>query len=218
MPKISDHLKPLKAILDADPRSEGFLRLDSSGFRPVTITDHHAGVAQFGLVATVPEQIKIQFETAKNLYLYAWYVYRFYPVAEHHALVCLEHGLRERCASLLPKSYWSRKNQKPTMAPLLRFAVDSGAIQNQGFRGWHERVQQRARNRYEDDRMREMVEKDLDHIDIDYEQATPNDEDRDWTTFQLCLKYCRAYGTATRMGAQNYTIKCWAHLNSSPKY
>ena len=38
----------------------------------------------------MPREIVLQFETARNVYLYAWFVYRFYPVSEHQCLACLE--------------------------------------------------------------------------------------------------------------------------------
>lgn len=182
-----DYLKPLNTVCVADPRSNGFVRIDARGCRKLGIDDYHADVVQFILDSCVPEHIRIHFETAKNLYLYAWFVYRFFPVAEHHALACLELALRERFKDGLPKSYWNKVDRKPTLKPLLRFAIDTGVIRNQGFRRWHDRVAQRARDRYAHERHLEMIERNLDQIELNYEQAIPNDEDREWNYLPILL-------------------------------
>jgi hypothetical protein len=175
-----DCLKPLAAIHSADPRSDNQAVLDI--FRPGAnaLAEHHAAVADIRLAASVPEDVVEQFETTKNLYLYAWFVYRFYPVAEHHALTCLELGLRKRFASQLPKKYWKDPRREPTLRPLLSFAVDKGAIKNEGFRQWRDQVDHRARQRYSMEKHQEMIARGLHEMELDYTQALPNDQDREW--------------------------------------
>lgn len=152
------------------------------------LSEHHGDVAQINLATSVPENIQIQFETAKNLYLYAWYVYRFFPVAEHHALTCLEFGLRQRFPDSLPKKYWDKPaGWKPTLRPMLHFAIDTGIIKNEGFRRWHDEVQRRAQQRYSHERLLEMIERDLNQIEIDYDHAVPNHQDRDWNYLAVLL-------------------------------
>jgi len=60
----------------------------------MVLADHHELISAYVLHAGVPQEIVLQF--ARNVYLYAWFVYRFYPVAEHQCLACLELALRER--------------------------------------------------------------------------------------------------------------------------
>ncbi|MGE5652496.1 MAG: hypothetical protein ACM34A_20065 [Bacillota bacterium] len=182
-----DHLKSLEAICSADPRSDNQALLDIFQNGAIGIVEHHAKVANIRLVASVPESIQVQFETVKNLYLYAWFVYRFYPIAEHHALTCLELGLRLHFPDPLPKKYW-KFDRKPTLRPLLNFAIDTGAIKNEGFRQWHDRVNFRARERYSNERLREMVQRNLELIELDYSQAVPNDQDRDWNYLPILLE------------------------------
>jgi hypothetical protein len=184
-----DHLKSLAAIYSPDPRSDNQALLDIFQKGAVGIAEHHAKVAKLRLAATMPESIPVQFETAKNLYLYAWFVYRFYPVAEHHALTCLELGLRLRFPDPLPKKYWNKPDSwKPTLRPLLNFAIDTGAIKNEGFHQWHDQVDFRARERYSNERQREMVQRNLEQIELDYSQAVPNDQDRDWNYLPILLE------------------------------
>src|SRR3989442_202664 len=61
---------------------------------PKTLPYHHGIAAQYPLDASVPEDIRIQWDTARNLWLYAWHVWRFYAVAEMHAYATLEMALR----------------------------------------------------------------------------------------------------------------------------
>jgi hypothetical protein len=63
---------------------------------PPSLAAHYAGVAAIQISSSVPEPVAIQFENSRNLYLYAWCVYRFYMPAMAAALAALEFGLRER--------------------------------------------------------------------------------------------------------------------------
>ena len=98
----ADLLKQFEKINVPDERAFCFSRYDKAGLRETTLEDHFADIARFHLSANVPREVTIQYETAKNIYLYAWYVYRFYPVAEQQALASLEMGLRQRLPASLP--------------------------------------------------------------------------------------------------------------------
>src|SRR3990167_9584327 len=96
---MNDHPDFLRSPGNAckpDQRSEGFAVLSEDDFRPKQLEDQYGAVTSLVLHDGVPEDIRIQFETSKNLYLYSWFVYRFYPVAQHHSYTCLELALRER--------------------------------------------------------------------------------------------------------------------------
>lgn len=174
-----EHLRPAAFVCTPDPRSIGFVTLDSESgdFRQVQVSDHHKAVALYSLHKGVPEDVAIHFDTARNLYLYAWFVYRFFPVAEHQALACLELALRERLGKEIPKTYYPRA-ESPTLKPLLRYAVDKGYVRNEGFKRWHEAAQFKARMRYEKERGDEMREKGLDRIELDYSEVQVTDIDR----------------------------------------
>ncbi len=103
-----EHLRPTSYVCTPDPRNASFVTFDreSGEMRSLEVSDYHRAVATHMLNKAVPEDITIHFDTARNLYLYAWFVYRFYPVAEHHALACLELALRERYEKEIPKKYY----------------------------------------------------------------------------------------------------------------
>ncbi|HEY5582342.1 MAG TPA: hypothetical protein VIK56_14510 [Rhodoferax sp.] len=95
----ADKLRDATTALEPDARARttGAIRADGT-VSMVTLEEWHAAVSGFALTLAVPLDIRVHFETAKNLYLYAWFVYRFYPVAEQQALATLEFALRERLA------------------------------------------------------------------------------------------------------------------------
>lgn len=171
-----------------DPRSASFVRYDPAvgGMRSLTLEDHYRAVCDLTTHLGVPEDIKIQFETAKNLYLYAWHVYRFFAVAEHHSLTCLELALRERFGENLPKKYVGRGG-RPTLKPFLRYARDNGFIKNDGFARWHERARRMAEQRYSWEKGTEMDAKGLDSITLDYSEVVVTDEDRRWDLIQILV-------------------------------
>jgi len=96
-----DCLKPLDAILSADPRQEQrvvFIRSEP-GYRKKTLEDHYTLVSDINIKDHVPDDVKVCFETARNLLLYSWFVYRFTAVAEFEAYASLECALRIRARS-----------------------------------------------------------------------------------------------------------------------
>jgi hypothetical protein len=179
-----DGLKPLGAIHCVDPRSDNQAMLDV--FKPgaSALNEHHSEVEKLRLNKAVPEAVATQFETAKNLYLYSWFVYRFFPVAEHHALTCLEFGLRLRFPGCLPKRIGG-KQPAPTLRPLLKYAIATGVLKNEGLRGWHAEVENRARVRHARERIDEMTTSGAEQIEMDYDSVQPNDEDRAWDYLQI---------------------------------
>ncbi|MGE3787466.1 MAG: hypothetical protein AB7H03_12560 [Nitrospirales bacterium] len=173
-----DFLRPLAHVSEPDPRNLAFIRVDpdTKNCRPIEIKDFHQEVSTLQLNSTVPQKITSAFETAKNLYLYAWFVYRFHPVAEHQALACLELALRKQYECELQEE--DPDGRKPTLSPLLRYAIKHGHITPGGFRRWHEAAQRRALRRYEMEKIDEMYAKELKQIDLDYSDVTMTDADR----------------------------------------
>lgn len=193
----NEEAKEARADLDADddhplPAAER-LRSPSTVRRPdprkappcedwaESFKRHHAAVARLELAAAAPEHIQIAFETARNLYLYAWYVYRFYPVAEMQALVTLEAGLRARLPEQLPPPYQRPSQKKPMLHGLLNYAIAQGLVRNEGFRRWHENAEQRARQRRDMERLMLMVEHGIAELAFDEGTAVEvQPQDQDW--------------------------------------
>lgn len=176
-----EFLRPVEHVCERDPRSLSFVRIDSEtgDLRPLEIRDQHESIARFSLNKGVPEEIILQFETAKNLYLYAWFVYRFYPVCERHALACLELALRKRYECEAPNEYRGRDG-KLYLKGLLRYTVDRGCVKHEGFRRWQEAAYRKAEIRYQMEKIDEMHAKGLKSIDLDYSEVEVTDADRNW--------------------------------------
>jgi hypothetical protein len=147
--------------------------------RPITIKDQHSAVAELSLHKDVPDDIRVQFETTKNLYLYAWFVYRFYPVAEHHAYACLELALRERFEPEMLAAGETKREFGPGLKRLLSYAVEKGYLKNENFSVWQHRTEMRAKQRTEDEIWKEAQKKGLNAVTYDDTQYEIKDVDRD---------------------------------------
>ena len=175
-----DALRTPELATQPDARCESFAIVDSAGVRKATLADRHAAVACYVLNATAPDAVRIHFETAKNLYLYAWFVYRFHPVAEQQALASLEFALRERLAP--------RKNpadalpRKPGLTGLLKQASKLGLIRNDALTDRRVRATAIARERYRFELSEEMARKGATEITFDDStiQPTSDDLNHDW--------------------------------------
>lgn len=119
----------------------------------------------------------MHFETAKNLYLYSWFVYRFYPVAEQQALTSLEFALRERLPPLedTPKG----KPRTEGLALRLQRARKLGFIRNEGLKIRERLARRSARARYEFETMEEMIRTGVTEMVLDDSNIEPNEQDLD---------------------------------------
>ncbi|MGN7100332.1 hypothetical protein ACTHR6_01900 [Ralstonia holmesii] len=161
-----------------------FLRFDDSagGFRPITAADQLGDIAQFTLRDEVPEPVRVHFETAKNLYAYAWFVYRFHAVAEQHALTSLEFALRARLAEELKQASPKRTQLPRGLQKWLEVALERGAISNNRISWRAEWALQRAKSRAPVEQILEMQRLGLTAMRVDYSNVQPSAEDlnHDW--------------------------------------
>jgi hypothetical protein len=174
----SDRLRSPQTALLPDARTDSMAAIRSDGsISKITLADRYDEIREFMLVASVPRDIRVHFETAKNLYLYTWFVYRFYPVAEKHALATLEFALRERLALLYPAQYGPDVEWVPGLAKMLKRARDDRLISNQGLRASHRWALQRARARVSDEASRKLIESGAEFVEFDPDCAVPEEQD-----------------------------------------
>lgn len=212
---MSDHpdfLRSLSNIFLPDPRSVGFSILDENGLRTKTLEDHQAAVAQLVLHDGVPRQIVAKFETAKNLNLFAWFVYRFHSAARSHVYECLELALRIRFKDELycreekrrharyeehlkngsdkgnPYQPMDKETFRPTLHPLLEYAIETGVLKNENFRAWQSRTTVRARSQNELERIQKMNELGLSELHTDNSTVEITDQDRDHDYLRTILQ------------------------------
>lgn len=182
MSQNPDHLRALNTLHTADPRNRFGVQTDN-GFRPKTLEDHHRQVAEITLNDQVPEKIVTQFETSKNIYLYAWFVYRFFPVVRLHACACLELALRDRFEEEMIAAGEKRRPFGPGLTRLLKHAQKEGHLKNECFSGWWHLARVRAQQRVAIETIREMDRLGLDQMPIDDDPPIKDEDcDHDYLT------------------------------------
>jgi hypothetical protein len=170
-----DYLRTPDTVCKPDSRSP---KTDFLSDQPLTIEYQHSAVADISLHQGVPEDIRVQLETTKNLYLYAWFVYRFYPVAEHHAYTCLELALRERFELEMLAAGETKREFGPGLKRLLTYAVKKGHLRDENFSVWQNRTEMRAKRRTELKIWEEAQRNGLNEIVFDDTQYEIKDIDR----------------------------------------
>lgn len=159
----ADSLRNAVTAIEPDPRMQHTLR------------DRHQVISDFKLVAEVPEEVRIHFETAKNLYLYAWFVYRFHMAAEQYVCSTLELALRERLVEVLVIARDAKRS--PGLSKMLKLARNSGLVNNERFIGREKWVMHRAHERFSHEEMLRMIHEGLDEMEIDNSNVQPAEED-----------------------------------------
>lgn len=104
----------------------------------------HEELQEIALNDTVPESVQQLFETAKNVSLYSWFVYRFHQVAESVAFQALEMGLSIRCEA--DANFRTPKNKRG-LRKYLTYALAAKWIGNDAFTGQRRVAIGRARMR-----------------------------------------------------------------------
>ena len=89
-------MKAITEILQPDVRNQTLFSVVDGRVRPTTVDDGYPNLLRLELAPNVPENVRKQFDVCRDLMLYAWFVYEFYAVAAHQALVCLEFALRQK--------------------------------------------------------------------------------------------------------------------------
>jgi hypothetical protein len=133
--EIQDPLKPLSEVTKPDPRHAQMV---------LELPEIHATLSEIVLSEHVPNNVRQLFETAKNVALYSWFVYRFHQVAELVAYSALELALKERAGI----TEWAepRKGQPRGLGRLLELAGNNGWLRTDDFLFVREMAVERARD------------------------------------------------------------------------
>jgi hypothetical protein len=91
-----ERLKNLEDVYQPDERSQNRYDINFSTGEaiPTTVESIYTAVEAIRLNDNVPEIVRSQFNVARNLALYAWFVYSFNEVAAMHAFTVLEMAAR----------------------------------------------------------------------------------------------------------------------------
>lgn len=91
-----DRLRFPDKVFEPDPRSTGVGVMGDQGVRSKTLQDQFDDLAPITLHEGVPREVVVKFDTARNLNLFSWFVFRFHTAARTHAYECLELALKMR--------------------------------------------------------------------------------------------------------------------------
>jgi hypothetical protein len=179
-----DQIRSPDRVCDPDSRTRNLVVLEgrtTGKFRQRTIEDQYEAVAHFKLNETVPESVAIHFETAKNLYLYSWCVYRFYSVAEQQAIASLEFALRERFPDFVAKEKKRHpRGMEPGLKRLFGYAVSNRFVRNEDFPEREQWARMRAAERYRYQKRQEALNAGLDSWMEDESEVVVSQDDLDY--------------------------------------
>lgn len=121
-------LKPASSIHEEDPRFRHFVTVEHGVTRPMSAADLYGMIEPIQLSNYVPEDIQREFDTARNAFIYSWFVYEFTTLAELGSFTALELALRRR---LFPAELGPSRS--PGLSRLLKAAVEAGYLSRSDF-------------------------------------------------------------------------------------
>jgi hypothetical protein len=118
-----EELKKLEEITSPDSRTLGFVLInrETGQKRALRIEALHEEVEFITLDEKVPEEVRSQFNVARNLCLYSWFCYAFHNVACLKAYTTIELALRLRLGKAEGAS---------TLTTMLKEAVSKGFLKD----------------------------------------------------------------------------------------
>ena len=147
----ADELRTPRLAYKPDIRSAAF------GLKDIDI--QYQLIKLYALTDRVPEKIVIQYDVARNLYLYAYNVYRFYMVAHHHALVTLELAIKEFVGEEKLEVYRKEQNFSRGLRLCMAYIREHKLVTNSDFSVWQRRNHTHAEEQYKLDKIAEMKAK-----------------------------------------------------------
>lgn len=127
-----DGLKPLDQVTVPDRVHRVFVKANTG--EPIGLDYYHAELRELMLPAHVPERIRREFDLARNLLLYCWFVYDFSSAAMAQAFGAVEAAIRKRV-----KQEGLEPDKRRGLSQLLRIALERGWLRPEEF--WHLREQ-----------------------------------------------------------------------------
>lgn len=161
--KIAESLRTLENLTRPDPRR-----------KDVSIEYLHSKLDELKLNESVPEDLAIQFETAKNLFLYSWFVHRFHHIADLQAVATLELSLKTKFDELQIKY-----NPRAGLSNHLEKAANHGLLTAEDIPGYFELAKYRAKERHFHKNIQKMIDENLKELEFDESKVIPESEDYD---------------------------------------
>lgn len=98
-------------------------------FRKPTVEDLQKDICDIQLIPTVPDEVKIIFKAAKDLYVFGYFRWYFFTISNHYSYLAIESAVRHKYNQLLgekvvltcKKGNLSRKMTKPSYERITDF-------------------------------------------------------------------------------------------------
>ena len=190
-----DGLKPFNEILEPDVRNKYFehINLQTGQSYQRTIAYHYQEIERYHLANHVPDIVATQYDMARNIYVYAWFQYNFFNIAEAQVLIVLELAMKERVGKEELKLYISKRkkeHQRRTgkklslsrgIKTLMEYCRDHELVCNEGFTRWHQYATRQAyfkqtngQRKWPQEEMKRTEEERIDLSEVVLERPLPD--------------------------------------------
>jgi len=158
----------------------------------------HRDIGPYLLGAHVPEEIIIQYDTCRNLYLYAFHVFRFYNVAHHQLYTVLELAIRIFVGEKNLNKYLKKKKKQAKeegrtvnrgLSICMQYLVEHQLILNEDFPLWQHKSEQAKEYAYQEKVHRTMDEQDLKEYQWDETELQNTEFDFNWNFVEVLCQY-----------------------------
>jgi hypothetical protein len=171
----------------------------SSHFQGSDIQIMHKRVSEFSLADVVPKEIHTQYDTARNLYLHAYYVYRFYNVAQQHLYGVLELAIRTAVGEVELGRYQKQQKKQGKrfgrgLSLCLHYLTEHNLIVDEDFPRWHHNQLTAKEHAYRIHIVSKMKEQNLSEYAWDEDECNAMDVEHSWSlvdTLCECLPKIR---------------------------
>jgi len=197
-----DGLKTLDEVMQPDIRHSFFRRVnrETGEGKALTLEDHYQSIEHYGLHDAVPDEVATQYDVARNIYIYAWYEYRFFNVSEMQALTVLEFALRYRIGEVEFAAYIKARRKKAKeegqgirigdgLKALVEYCRDHTLISNRCFAAWHRQPELKAQDEHTFAKLEEMRQLGLSEIELDYSALEVPEPDDSYDHIQHLINH-----------------------------
>jgi len=151
-------------------------------------------IAQFELGVSVPKDIVTQYDTARNLYVYGFHVYRFYNIAQQQLYSVLELAIKDCIGEEELKTYIKSKQRngrgpRPGLSIYMQYLREHKLIVNSDFPRWHKRNRIEAENVYRDKIYKLMDEQKLEEYSWDESEIDESQYNVKWDYVAMLCKH-----------------------------
>jgi len=116
-----------------DSRIASVMTWTQDGLQPVTLPELYNAVAALEPPTSGPESLRSAFAVARNVWLYGWFHWPLFTVAEHEAYRCVEMALKQRCRADGVFQETGKDRDRANLGWMSQQAMRRGWLRDDGF-------------------------------------------------------------------------------------